>query len=76
MLHQCRCLVISTGPSPPFQILRVLRPGGVLVGSDSLPSQSLHAFHEGDIYNPVEPAAFHAFRRWAMSTSRSAWATV
>ncbi|MCR8578644.1 class I SAM-dependent methyltransferase [Streptomyces sp. Isolate_219] len=40
------------------EILRVLRPGGVLVGSDSLPSQSLHTFHEGDIYNPVEPAAF------------------
>ncbi|MFF9782795.1 Methylase involved in ubiquinone/menaquinone biosynthesis [Streptomyces sp. SceaMP-e96] len=40
------------------EILRVLRPGGVLVGSDSLPSQTLHAFHEGDIYNPVEPAAF------------------
>ncbi|WP_411138077.1 class I SAM-dependent methyltransferase [Streptomyces sp. C10] len=40
------------------ELLRVLRPGGVLVGADSLPSQSLHAFHEGDIYNPVEPAAF------------------
>ncbi|WP_414506535.1 class I SAM-dependent methyltransferase [Streptomyces sp. NEAU-L66] len=39
------------------EILRVLRPGGVFVGADSLPSQSLHAFHEGDIYNPVEPAA-------------------
>ncbi|WP_432081463.1 class I SAM-dependent methyltransferase [Streptomyces sp. WAC 04229] len=38
------------------EILRVLRPGGVLVGADSLPSQSLHAFHEGDTYNPVEPA--------------------
>ncbi|WP_347237663.1 methyltransferase domain-containing protein [Streptomyces sp. M3] len=40
------------------EILRVLRPGGVLVGADSLPSQSLHAFHEDDVYNPVEPAAF------------------
>lgn len=39
------------------EILRVLRPGGVLVGADSLPSQSLHAFHKGDVYNPVEPAA-------------------
>lgn len=36
------------------EILRVLRPGGVLVGADSLPSQSLHAFHEDDVYNPVE----------------------
>ncbi|WP_399888218.1 class I SAM-dependent methyltransferase [Streptomyces sp. BBFR51] len=39
------------------EVFRVLRPGGVLVGADSLPSQSLHAFHEGDTYNPVEPAA-------------------
>lgn len=38
-------------------ILRALRPGGVLVGSDSPPSDSLHRFHEGDTYNPVEPAA-------------------
>ncbi|MFI6965687.1 class I SAM-dependent methyltransferase [Streptomyces sp. NPDC050255] len=50
-------------PTPALQnrllaeVLRVLRPGGVLVGADSLPSQSLHAFHEGDTYNPVEPAA-------------------
>ena len=34
---------------------RVLRPGGVLVGSDSLASQGLHAFHEGDVYNPIDP---------------------
>ena len=27
-------------------------------GSDSLPSDGLHHFHEGDTYNPVEPAAF------------------
>jgi SAM-dependent methyltransferase len=37
------------------EVLRVLRPGGVLVGSDSLPSDGLHRFHEGDTYNPVEP---------------------
>jgi SAM-dependent methyltransferase len=35
---------------------RVLRPGGVLVGSDSLASVDLHHFHAGDTYNPVEPA--------------------
>jgi ubiquinone/menaquinone biosynthesis C-methylase UbiE len=34
---------------------RVLRAGGVLVGSDSLASNGLHQFHEGDTYNPVEP---------------------
>jgi SAM-dependent methyltransferase len=38
--------------------LRALRPGGWLIGSDSLPSDGLHQFHEGDTYNPVEPAAF------------------
>jgi SAM-dependent methyltransferase len=38
--------------------LRALRPGGVLIGSDSLPSDRLHQFHQGDTYNPVEPAAF------------------
>jgi len=37
---------------------RVLRPGGAFLGSDSLPSDGLHHFHEGDTYNPVEPAAF------------------
>ena len=37
------------------EVLRVLRPGGVLVGSDSLPSDALHHFHEGDTYNPIEP---------------------
>ena len=39
------------------EALRVLRPGGVLVGSDSLPSDGLHQFHEGDTCHPVEPAA-------------------
>jgi SAM-dependent methyltransferase len=37
--------------------LRALRPGGTLIGSDSLPSNGLHQFHAGDTYNPVEPAA-------------------
>lgn len=40
------------------QAYRVLRPSGVFLGSDSLPSDGLHHFHEGDTYNPVEPAAF------------------
>ena len=39
-------------------VLRALRPGGTLIGSDSLASDRLHKLHEGDIYNPVEPAAF------------------
>ena len=39
------------------EALRVLRPGGVLIGSDSLASNDLHHFHEGDTYNPVDPAS-------------------
>jgi SAM-dependent methyltransferase len=39
------------------EALRVLRPGGTLIGSDSLASDQLHHFHAGDTYNPVEPAA-------------------
>ncbi len=38
------------------ELARVLRPGGVLVGSDSLASDELRWFHEKDTYNPVEPA--------------------
>jgi len=38
------------------EALRVLRPGGTLVGSDSLPSNDLHHFHADDTYNPIEPA--------------------
>jgi ubiquinone/menaquinone biosynthesis C-methylase UbiE len=37
------------------ELLRVLRPGGALVGSDSLPSDDLHHFHVEDTYNPIEP---------------------
>jgi ubiquinone/menaquinone biosynthesis C-methylase UbiE len=40
------------------EAFRVLRPGGCFLGSDSLASDGLHHFHEGDTYNPVEPAAF------------------
>jgi SAM-dependent methyltransferase len=40
------------------EVARVLRPGGTFIGSDSTPSDELRAFHEGDTYNPVEPAGF------------------
>jgi SAM-dependent methyltransferase len=39
------------------EAFRVLRPGGSLIGSDSLPSTDLHEFHVGDTYNPIEPAS-------------------
>ena len=35
----------------------MLRHGGVLVGSDSLPGNDLHHFHADDTYNPVDPAS-------------------
>lgn len=38
------------------ELLRVLRPGRALIGSDSLHTVDLHHFHEGDTYNPIEPA--------------------
>jgi SAM-dependent methyltransferase len=37
------------------EAFRVLRREGVLLGSDSLASQGLHEFHEGDTYNPIDP---------------------
>lgn len=40
---------------------RVLRPDGVLIGSDSIASQGLHEFHEGDIYNPIDPPRLLVF---------------
>jgi SAM-dependent methyltransferase len=40
---------------------RVLRPVGALVGADSLASQGLHDFHEGDTYNPIDPARLLVF---------------
>jgi ubiquinone/menaquinone biosynthesis C-methylase UbiE len=43
------------------EAFRVLRPGGVLVGADSLASQGLHKFHEGDTYNPIDPARLLVF---------------
>lgn len=38
------------------EAFRLLRPGGLLVGSDSIASSELHAFHADDTYNPIDPA--------------------
>lgn len=43
------------------EAFRVLRPGGVLAGADSVASQGLHEFHQGDTYNPVDPARLLVF---------------
>lgn len=37
------------------QMRRVLRPGGVLVGSDGLDTPDRRRVHEGDIFVPVDP---------------------
>lgn len=42
---------------------RVLRPGGFLIGSDSLASNELHHFHADDTYLPVEPATLLTWLR-------------
>ena len=38
------------------EIARVLRPGGLLVANDSVASAELAAFHEDDVYNPIDPS--------------------
>lgn len=42
------------------EALRVLRPGGALVASDSLPGNGLHEFHAGDVCNPMDPGSLVA----------------
>ena len=38
------------------QARRVLRPGGLFAGSDSIASPGLRGFHHDDVYVPVDPA--------------------
>jgi len=55
MLHHVPTLALQW--SILAEALRVLRPGGVLIGSDSLASTGLHEFHAGDTYNPIDPGS-------------------
>jgi ubiquinone/menaquinone biosynthesis C-methylase UbiE len=55
MLHHIPTLALQNKVLA--EAFRVLRPGGALVGSDSLPSNDLHHFHVDDTYNPLAPAA-------------------
>lgn len=38
------------------EVCRVLRAGGLFVANDSVASAELAALHEGDVYNPIDPA--------------------
>ncbi len=64
------------------EVARVLRPGAALVASDSLGSDELAAAHEGDTYNPVDPATLPArlaaagFGDVHVKTSEFGWAAV
>jgi ubiquinone/menaquinone biosynthesis C-methylase UbiE len=64
------------------EVARVLRPGAALVASDSLGSDDLKAHHEGDTYNPVDPAtlptrlAAAGFERVDLKTNEFGWAVV
>ncbi|HEX4586543.1 MAG TPA: class I SAM-dependent methyltransferase [Mycobacterium sp.] len=64
------------------EVARVLRPGAALVASDSLGSDDLKAHHEGDTYNPVDPAtlptrlAAAGFERVDLKTNEFGWAAV
>jgi SAM-dependent methyltransferase len=64
------------------EIARVLRPGAALVASDSLASDELKAHHEGDTYNPVDPASLPdrltvaGFERIDVRTNPHGWAVI
>ncbi|OBK71384.1 class I SAM-dependent methyltransferase [Mycobacterium sp. 1274761.0] len=64
------------------EVARVLRPGAALVASDSLGSDELATAHEGDTYNPVDPAtlpsrlAAAGFGDVEIKTTEFGWAAV
>jgi SAM-dependent methyltransferase len=39
------------------ELVRVLKPGGVMVASDAGYSEGSHLFHSDDVYNPIEPGS-------------------
>ena len=58
MLHHLPC---PTAQDRLFaEAARVLRPGGVFAGSDSIASPGLRGFHHDDVYVPVDPTGLPA----------------
>ena len=47
------------------ELARVLRPGGLLVGSDGLDTPARREVHEGDVFVPVDPGTLEARLRAA-----------
>jgi ubiquinone/menaquinone biosynthesis C-methylase UbiE len=64
------------------EVARVLDPGATLVATDSLARDDLEAAHEGDTYNPVDPASLPdrlraaGFTAVEVRTNPYAWAAV
>ncbi len=53
------------------EIARVLRPGGVLVGSDGLDTPQRRSVHHGDVFVPVDPATLaHRLRTAGFADAR------
>ena len=40
------------------EVARVLRPGGLLLGTDGEDTPSRRALHRGDVFEPIDPAGF------------------
>jgi SAM-dependent methyltransferase len=64
------------------EVARVLNPGATLIATDSLATDELKAHHEGDTYNPVDPATLPdrlkaaGFTHVEVRTNPYAWAAV
>jgi SAM-dependent methyltransferase len=51
------------------ELARVLRPGATLVAADGIENEATRAFHDDDIYNPIDP---DDLRRWLAAAGFSA----
>jgi SAM-dependent methyltransferase len=42
------------------ELCRVLRPAGIFLGTDSIESEAIRAFHEDDVFVPVDPSTLES----------------